>query len=75
MQQIITLIKISLLIIFLIISFIFASGLILIILIIGAAFAWYISWSKKRCGSCGKYINKRSSVCSHCNTIQEISFK
>ena len=73
MQQITTLIKISLLVIFLIISFIFASGLILIVLIIGAAFAWYISWSKKRCESCGKYMDKQSSVCSHCNTIQEIS--
>ncbi len=73
MQQIITLIKISLLIIFLIISFIFASGLILIVLIIGVAFAWYVSWSKKRCESCSKYMDKRSSVCSHCNTIQEIS--
>jgi hypothetical protein len=70
MHYLFTPIKWALIIAFLIFAITFTSGLILIALLFGVIFARYLSWSKKKCETCGMHIQKRASVCKYCNTIQ-----
>lgn len=70
MYYIFTPIKWALLLAFLIFAITITSGLILILIVVGGVFAFYLSWSKKLCESCGKRIGKKSTVCEYCNTIQ-----
>ena len=66
--NIIRLLVVSAVVVFL---FVITSGFILLLVVIGFIYYKYITWSKKKCSSCGRNIYKKEVVCRYCNTIDD----